>query len=277
MEQCLHQWFVYNNELRSTCDFHDGLFRHRSAVYEVIRIIDGKPLFFEDHLERLSESQRIAQMSNGPSPAFIKKAVRLLIERNEVSIGNFKLYLGKLPDSPTPDFMAWLMPYFYPSATMYRQGIKVSLLEFERHNPNAKIVRDAFKTEAEALMKQSGAYELLLHHDGFITEGSRSNVFFVKDGRLITAPDEMILKGITRQKLLKIIENKKLPVLFRALKVDELGHAEAAFLCGTSPKVLPISNVDDKFYLEAEHSLTLKIAQAYDDLISEYLEHFSWA
>ncbi len=276
MEQCLHQWFFLDGKLRSSCDFHEGLFSAESAVYEVIRVIDGKPLFFEEHLERFDESAQLAGIRPFPNKQFIYNAVRLLIETNSISIGNFKLFLGRQFSSANPVIAAWLIPFFYPSDYMYKSGVSVLLLRHERSQPNAKIVRTDFKTKVEEEMRRTGAYELLLHHDGKITEGSRSNVFFIVDGVLFTAPDETVLKGITRKKVLETIHESGLPLNMSAVDVDRLDTVQAAFLCGTSPKVLPICSIDNRYQLHAAHPYIGKISRRFEQKINENLERFAW-
>lgn len=276
MEQCLHQWFFLDGELRSSCDFHEGLFSTESAIYEVVRVIDGKPLFFEEHLERLKESAQLADIHPIPVKQFIYNAVRLLIETNNISIGNFKLFLGRLFGSANPVIAAWLIPFFYPSDSMYKSGVNVLLFRHERSQPNAKIVRKDFKTKVEEETKRTGAYELLLHHDGKITEGSRSNVFFVVDGVLFTAPDEAVLKGITRKKVLETIRETGLPLNMSALDVNRLDTVQAAFLCGTSPKVLPICSIDNRYHLHPAHPYIGKISRRFEEKINENLERFTW-
>lgn len=276
MEQCLHQWFFLNGELRGSCDFHEGLFNTESAIYEVIRVIDGKPLFFEEHLERFNESAKLADLRPFPDKQFIFNAVRLLIETNNISIGNFKLFLGRQNGSAEPIIAAWLIPFFYPSDSMYKSGVSVMLFRHERNQPNAKIVRKSFRTKVEEEMKRTGAYELLLHHDGKITEGSRSNVFFIVDGVLFTAPDETVLKGITRIKVLETIHETGLPLNMSALDVDLLDTVQAAFLCGTSPKVLPICSIDNRYQLHAAHPYIGQISRRFEQKIIENLARFAW-
>lgn len=276
MEHCLHQYFVFDNDLRRYCDFHDGLLVASKAVYEVVRLIDNKPLFLKDHLDRLFASMNLTGIDPVITRKHISDTLQHLIRSNKVHDGNIKIFVGMRSDQSKPYMVAWFIPHSYPSEEMYRNGVKVSLFEYNRMNPNAKIVRDTFKEHVEARMIQTGSFELLLHHESLITEGSRSNVFFIVNGTLRTAPDRMVLKGITRQKIMEIIMQDKLPLETSALKLDELAYAEAVFICGTSPKVLPISNIDDKYFLNPGHQLTKMISSEYEQMMHRDLDDFSW-
>ncbi|HMM10853.1 MAG TPA: aminotransferase class IV [Bacteroidales bacterium] len=276
MEQCLLNWFVHSGELRRSSDFHQELFLSDVAVYEVLRIVDGKPLFFDDHLKRLIHSMKLAGLGAVSDTKFLCEAVRLLIEANQADTGNIKMHIGRRHPNASPVLTTWLIPYAYPTADMYAKGVKVSLFRYERPQPNAKIVNNKLKQSYAEQMEKDGAYELLLHHNGFITEGSRSNVFFIVDGVLHTAPDEMVLKGITRHKILEIIAKEHIPIVFEPLEIKMLNKVQGAFICGTSPKVLPVSSIDDTFHFSPHNDLINIIIMHYDRCIQHDIASFSW-
>ena len=88
------------------------------------------------------------------------------------------------------------------------------------------------------MIRESGVYEVLLvNRESKVTEGSRSNLFFIREGVVRTAPDSEVLPGITRQKVLELISEEGFRLDIRSLALEELPSAEAAFLTGTSPKV----------------------------------------
>lgn len=276
MEQCLHQYFIVNDDLHRCCDFHDGLLVASKAVYEVVRLIDNKLLFLKDHLVRLFASMQLTGIEPIITNKYICDTLQHLIRSNKVHFGNIKIFVGMRSDQSNPYLVAWFVPHSYPGDEMYRRGVKVSLFEYKRRYPNAKIVRKTFKEQVDARMAQTGSYELLLHDETKITEGSRSNVFFIINGTLRTAPDRIVLMGITRQKIMEIISHEQLPLETTALKLEELAHVEAAFVCGTSPKVLAISNIEDKYFPHPDHQLTRIITSRYEQMIHEYLDGFSW-
>ena len=78
---------------------------------------------------------------------------------------------------------------------LYTEGVKTILYYGERENPNAKIVNDNFRAKVTEEIKKSNAFEaILVDRNGLITEGSKSNIFAIKDGKLITAKAEAVLK-----------------------------------------------------------------------------------
>ena len=61
MSECIHEKYLYNGEIKSSIDFSDGMINKGLSVYEVIRIIQGKYLFLEDHLFRIKASLRLVK------------------------------------------------------------------------------------------------------------------------------------------------------------------------------------------------------------------------
>ncbi len=238
-------------------------------IYEVVRVMEGVPLFLEDHLDRFFHSAWLCHLEILLDKATIVRLLRELTTVNGVQEGNIRFSWSW---RPAGKFLAYFIPHHYPGEEEYRRGVACGLLAAERHDPNAKVVQAGLRQEADRMIRELGVYEVLLvNRDGNITEGSRSNLFFVKEGILLTAPADEILPGITRQKVLALIHREGLRVETRSLALEELPHAEAAFLTGTSPKVLPLCRAGEFCYSPA-HPLVNRLAEAYDSMIRDYLE-----
>ena len=89
---------------------------------------------------------------------------------------------------------------------------------------------------------------LLVNREGRITEGSRSNVFFIRGREVWTAPSDRVLLGVTRSKVIDVIREAGLDLHFKSVREDHLASFDAAFISGTSPKVLPIASIGDISY-----------------------------
>ena len=92
---------------------------------------------------------------------------------------------------------------------------------------------------------RAGALESLLHHHGYLTEGSRTNLFAVRAGELITPPASKVLSGITRDIILKVMQEAGHPVIETLLPVD-LSLYEEFFISSTSMHVMPITQIDSR-------------------------------
>ena len=136
----------------------------------------------------------------------------------------------------------YLIPTHYPTAENYRDGVTVGYLHGERNNPQAKISDVALRGRADQALIDSGFFEVMLvNHNGEITEGSRTNFFFIKDDTVYASPSDTILPGITRLMVLKILEEHHVPYVEQTVRADCLDQFDAAFLTATSPNVLPVA------------------------------------
>lgn len=240
-------------------------------LYEVIRVIDHVPLFLEDHLERLYHTAELNRIFNLPDAAEIRKAIVSLISDENRNIGNIKLTFDILrPDRPAETDLVFI-PHSYPPEEKYRTGVKVGILRAERPNPQAKIQNMTLRNKANLMMSKENVFEVLLvDNNGNITEGSRSNIFFVKDGQLFTSPDEKVLQGITRKKIVKLCSEQKIPLVTKDISLSEINGFEGAFLTGSSPKVLPIYAIAD-INFNPGLPLIKKMITLYDKEIREYI------
>lgn len=240
------------------------------CIYEVVRVIDGVVLFAEDHVNRLIASLHAKGINHSLSADRVIDELYRIVRLNDNAEGNIRydVYVsqGRIQR------WAYYIPHAYPPQILYRQGVKLVTLKAERSEPSVKIFHSKLRGQVEQIMRQSRAYEVALvdGHDR-ITEGSKSNLFFIRDGKIFTAPDDMVLAGITRKKIIEIITRLHYPLIYEPVKYAELTLYEAAFLTGTSPKVMPIRKIDAVDFA-VNHPFVSQLMQEYDGLIKDYVE-----
>lgn len=218
---------------------------HDRDIYEVIKLVDGKPLFWEDHFKRLLKSIELTHSMWRADEEKLKQQVKTLVSINAVEKSNIRIIIRENEEGAF-DIITMLVPQILPSETQYMEGVNVSLLQKERIQPNAKQVQKILKLEVDQILSDVNIWEvLLLNSEGYITEGSRSNVFFIINNRVVTSPGNEVLLGITRKKVIEICHNENIPFQERMVHKHELLQVESAFLTGTSPGLIPISNIDD--------------------------------
>lgn len=143
----------------------------------------------------------------------------------------------------------------------------------ERQNPNAKIINTAFRSAVDKEIRENGAYEAILaDNNGYITEGSKSNIFLIKGNNVFTAPVSTVLPGVTRNVILEILKNDNIPVYEKKIHYTQLKDYEALFISGTSPKVLPISMADNIKFDSSSNELVERIMKDYNDEIKTYID-----
>ncbi len=116
----------------------------------------------------------------------------------------------------------------------------------ERKDPESKVINHKLRSLIYQKLILERAYEaLLVNEKNEITEGSRSNIFFLRGNKLTTAPDYMILNGITRKHILDICNEEKIDVTLKCIRADSISEYDAVFMTGTSPMVLPFNLIND--------------------------------
>ena len=234
------------------------------TLYEVIRVTDGVFLFLNDHIERLNNSARLAGVDLELSAAGVRKQLERLLQMNGVQTGNIRMeyyfLAGKVHYQA-----AYLIPHHYPSEQDYREGVKTCLLVAERTNPNAKIMQPKLKERVDRIFAEKNPYEVILvHSDGYITEGSRSTIFMIHNGTVYTAPEADVLPGITRKYVLQACRDLSVPLVETRVETGRLPAMDAVFIAGTSPKVLPVSLVDE-YRFDSGNETVRKIMKKYDE------------
>ncbi len=261
----MHSFYIQNNDLLPVTQYeaNTGI-----EIYEVIRITEGVPLFLEDHLKRFYHSAWLLHLQIPLTEEEIRSSLELLAESNGMKEGNIRFsYCFR----PCGKFQAYFIPHSYPVPEMVAEGVNCGLLYASRNDPNVKAVQAGLRLSADQLIAAEGFYEVLLVDDNAaITEGSRSNVFFVRNNQLVTAPDDDILPGITRKKVIELAAGMDVEIILESLPETSLQEIESVFLTGTSPKVLPVRRVGDLLF-RIDHPLVQKLVEDYNDLIDRYI------
>jgi branched-chain amino acid aminotransferase len=247
MNECYGTKFILNGELQSEDLFNNSLIYDGDSIYEVIRMIKGSPVFFHDHMERLSSSVKLQRKEMLANAAVLKKNIITLLKSNRKREINLKIVFNYNKNST--NYLVYFIEPIYPSEDQYRRGVKGILFYAERKDPESKVINHKLRSSIYHKLILDGGYEaLLVNEKGFITEGSRSNIFFLKNDTLVTAPDDMILNGITRKYILDLCRENNIKVKFACVKAERITSYDAVFMTGTSPMVLPFCCIDDKTF-----------------------------
>ena len=193
------------------------------VAYEVIRVINGVPIFFEDHIERLNAS--LVKLGAGTEFGVndLLPLVSSLLAANGAGDCNIKIQAASNGSGGT-NILLNINKSFYPPPEYYADGVPVGLYAYTREDPNVKKVVGSFKEQVKALMESGGVFELLLYDSTRrLTEGSRSNLFFSRGEQLFTAPDRIILKGIIRKYAFIAAERAGIEIVERPVTLEEIG------------------------------------------------------
>ncbi len=243
----------------------------KNSVYEVIRIINGVPLFMEDHYMRLLGSAEALGLQLEFTQEYILDQIYRLLEINGKSNCNVKIIIYSKGSGQ--GFICYISKSYYPDIEVVKKGVPVSLMRLEREKPNIKILNTQYNQKVRSKIEADGVFEVLLvNGNGKITEGSRSNVFFVKGEKVFTAPASHVLKGITRKYVFDACKSIGVEIMEELVDVNSLNNFDGVFLSGTSIKVLPVSKVDYIIFKSGTHPTIVAIRDEFDRLLDEYIQ-----
>ena len=263
------KYFISENNIIDTEQFNIKELEKGFSVYEVVKIIKGIPLFFEDHINRLHQSAILKNKKIPFSDYEISKQVFSLIKINQIYEGRLK-FVVRFYKNENKLISFYLNP-IKPTENDYKNGIEIQTFKAERQNPNAKVINYNLRTSVNKLIRENNIFEVLLYNEKeIISECSKSNIFFVKNNILYTSLSENVLPGITRSYIYKICKELSTEITEKKITVSELQNFESAFITGTSIGVLPVKQIDTVNF-DAANILISELSKKYQTTVSRYL------
>lgn len=260
----------------ATISVFDRGFLFGDGVYEVMVQINGKRFYEEEHLERLSLCLKIIKIVFDVKtiPTIIDK----LIKESDLKYDDCLIYIQvsrgvaprkhHFPDKISPTVLVYALPYKLPeiNTTPY----KIVLMEDYRwHRCDIKTISLSASVLANDTAIKQGKNEAVFYRGKYITEGSHSNIFFVKSGTVYThLADHHILDGITRKIVIQLCKKLDIPFKEKAILKDEIMLTDEAFLTGTTTQIASIKQIDKHLYYPGDRPghITAKLQQAYLEL-----------
>jgi D-alanine transaminase len=225
------------------------------GVYEVIPVFGGRLFRLPHHLARLDASLGAIRLRNPHSQQEWNSIFTRLLAAGS---GDQSIYLQitrgvaprdhAFPPNITPTVFAYAQPLKYSPPEQLAQGVAAVTADDIRWQ---RCDIKAIALLANALLRQEaldqGAVEAILVRDGLVTEGAASNLFVVKNGRLVTPPKgPFILPGITRDLVVEIARAKDIPCDELPVKIEMLIAADEVWLTSSTKEILPITRIDGR-------------------------------
>ena len=273
--------FVEMND--ATVSIKDRGLLFGDGVYEVAGVFEGILIDNDAHLERLKRSLQEIKLELPMNFSELAVLQRKLIHLNKIKEGTFYLHVTR-GASESRDFE--FPKEQQPSLVMFTQHKKIMNLATDKLKakvltyPDLRWKRRDIKSIAllaqvlaKEIAHQAGCNEVWMHEDGFVTEGGSSNAFIIKDDKLISRKNnETILSGITRQAVLKLIEQEDLVFEERPFTIEEAYEASEAFYTSASVFVMPVISIDKKIIGNGEPgALTLKLRNLYENFARSFI------
>ena len=271
MAQLTNERVAYHNgeikpESRVLVSFRDRGFKFGEAVFDTARTVRHKPFRLEEHVDRLFRSMRYLQIDAGLDRDEIVSISNEVLERNlhliapdedywlfqRVSPGVADPFLGEEEAEPTVIIECTPLP-LKARAPLYRDGVRVQVPATRRTPPDAVSPRaktqnyiNLLIADREVRAQDAYAWAVLLDHDGNIAEGLGSNIFFVRDGELLTPRARFVLPGISRETVIELAGEEGIAVHETDLDLFDAFTSDECFLSSTSLCMVPVSSVNGR-------------------------------
>lgn len=239
------------------------------GVFEFLRTYQKVPFHLWDHLKRFEASANTIEIPMPLSLDEIASIIEKLLCKAPYPEANIKFFLtgGQSPDQYLPQDNPTFFALVYPAASfpkeMYEEGVTLCTERYQRPYPTCKSIHYLPAIVGIRRAQKQGAHDVLfLGHNHEILETGTANFFAIKENRVIT-PKEGIILGITRKVVLDLLHQKGIPVEIRPMHASELSTLDGAFITSSSKEVVPVTQVDDISL--PLHPLTLEMMQAFSD------------
>jgi len=238
----------------------DSAVQGGDAVWEGVRIYDGRIFCFEKHLNRLMESAKSMDFSNVPSVDEVKNAVFSTLKANGMKDDtHIRLTLTrgeKITSGMNPKLNQFgctlIVLAEWKSSIFYGKELRLVTSNIRRNSPlcldskihHANLINNILaKIEAN----YAGADDaLMLDLDGFVAETNATNIFMIKNGLVITPFPKACLPGITRSLIIEICKNNNIPIVEQDISVTELYNADEVFTTGTMGELARVNEIDNR-------------------------------
>jgi branched-chain amino acid aminotransferase len=278
--------FVRSEDLRTHYFTH--ALHYGSGVFEGIRCYEtpaGPAVFrLRDHMDRLLASARVYGLVVGFGAADLCAAALETVRRNGVSNGYIRplafygegtIHLTPRSRCPTEVLIAVRPLGAYLGDDGVARGVKIILSSWRKFDrtmlpPAVKGCGHYMNSilAAHEAAARGAAEAILLNADGTVAEATGENVFFVKDGLLVTNGDSSnILPGITRDSVLALAADLGIPAVIRPFGPEELFAADEVFMTGTAAEVTPVAAIDDRPIPCTKDGITARLQRAYFDCV----------
>ena len=238
---------------------YDRGFLYGDSVFETVRTYAGKCFALDEHMARLARSAALVGIPMPLSVQALAAEVLAAVATGQNAESYVRVMLSRgagplgLDASVTnaPLRVILVEPLQAPPAAHYRDGVTVISVRTERASDaahGAKVGNYLASLLALRAAHAAGAHEaLVLDAGGRVIEGTTSNVFLIRDGVLVTPPEEAgILPGVTRAHLIAIAREAGIPIHLASFTPQDLASADEAFLSSSIREMLAIVRVDGR-------------------------------
>ncbi len=251
-----------------------------SSVFEGERAYNGKIFKSVEHSRRLIQSGEYLDIPNPYNVEEIEQAKKLVLKKSGLQDAYIRalMWRGSGEDMGVASaknkvrlaIAVWKWGAYYGDAKT--KGAILDISSWKRPSPETipSFAKAAglymICTMSKHAAETKGCSDaLMMDYRGYVAEATGANVFFVKEGKVITPKPDCFLNGITRQTIIKLLQKNGIQVIERYILPSELSDFEQCWLTGTAAEVTPVEKIGD--YNFEVGNLTKDISKQYETLV----------
>ena len=247
---------------------------HGVGLFETLRAYGGRPVWLEQHVERLQRSAEHFKMPVRDVIPLIPEGARAVLDANELSKARLRFTVLPSAGERPPTLLVTAQPVAGYAPELYETGATVYVCTDYRQSAQDPLAGHKTTSYFPRLVALRQAQEkrcvdaLWFTPANLLAEGSLSNVFLVRDGRLQTPPlDTPVLPGVTRSVVIELARGRNIPVDETPSDIHGLLDANEVFLTNAIMEVMPVTHVEQRPVGDGEVGpITRQLAEAYREL-----------
>jgi 4-amino-4-deoxychorismate lyase len=254
---------------------YDHGFMYGLGAFETFRTYNGFPYLIDEHMKRLHEALNELNINAVINTEHVIETVQTLLQKNKLDDAYFRLNVS----AGNGDIGLQTDPYENPVMILFTKPLPQSMalakelvmLKTVRNTPEGEQRLKSHhylnsilgKRELTDPVRQEGVF---LTEQGFISEGTVSNLFWYKDGTMFTPGlSTGILNGITRKWVLNASEKLNIPFETGNYKINELHDADEVFLTNSIQELVPVNRFEQKHFFGANGQFFQKLKAKYKE------------
>jgi branched-chain amino acid aminotransferase len=268
---------------KATVGVLDRGFLYGDSIFETFRTIDGRSLFLPEHLDRFRDGAKKFHIELSHDDEFLKEVIEKVISKHPVgqdSVVRMTLtrgdrVAGEIGFSGCQSRLLVTSTESHFNSTDHHNGIDLVIVAQRKIPPqcldpmvkNGNYLGSIFaRNQAQEVGADDG---VLLSPEGVVTEATSANLFWVRDGVVYTCREDLVLAGITRAKVIDLLQLAGISVVEDHFQADHLLAADEVFLTGSVQGVQPVASIDGRALSSCDNgSLTRRCAEGYQDLVA---------
>ncbi len=258
----------------------DSAVQGGDAVWEGLRVYNGKVFMLNEHLDRLMNSAKAMAFAQIPTKEDVKKEVFKTLQANGMYDGaHIRLTLTrgkKVTSGMSPHFNQYgptlIVLAEWKSPVYDNSGIRLITSSIRRNPPqciDSKIHHNNLINNILAKIEANLAGvedAVMLDVDGFVSETNATNIFFIKNGAIKTPFADSCLPGITRANVIQLAQQNNIPIAEKRISIAEMYMADEAFVTGTMGEITPVLEIDGRKISVEAGKITQAMMQLYATL-----------